>query len=474
MRRAAAGLAMIMAAGSLSACAPPVTGPSLVLRLAWPDDTTDLITSMQIRHFAEQVNSLSQATIRIEPVPNADADALGWDQVVARGVADGRWELGLVPGRAWDVLGVSSLKALNAPFLVTGPAALEAVLNGGIRDDLLAGLPAAGVVGLDIFPDEMRHPFGYASPLLGVADYRQATIRSPRSATVAMLFDALGASVTDALPNSTDQRGTEAQFSTSAAGIATANVTFFPKTDVLVADSDVRHRLRPDQWALLRTAAAATRTWMFARQPSDLESAATFCGHHGRIVTATAEEKAGLEAAGAQVTAKLRQDAGTRRMIEKIRAVTTGLPAPDPVTRCPGTDGSADTAGDAEAAVLNGVYTADVTAQRLRDAGDHDEAEIRDNTGLFTWTLHSGTWTYHQQADVFIANADDTGRYTYSGGVFTLYWTAEPDNWTRSRVRVARNGTISFTDIVDGRSQAQALAEGLFSVPWTHVGKAPD
>ena len=473
-RRAAARLAIgLMAIGATclpGACARQVTGPSLILRLASPDDGSDPTTSMQVEQFAGRVSALSHATIRIEPVLDADAGALGWDQAVARGVAGGTWDLGLVPGRAWDVLGVTSLRALNTPFLVTSRPALEAVLNDGIRDDLLAGLPAAGVVGLDILPDGMRHPFGYASALRGAADYRDATIRSARSATVAMLFDALGARVTDTTAGSGGQRGAESQFSITPAAIATANITFFPKTDVLVADADVHDRLRPDQWALLRDAAAATRAWMFARLPTDFEAAAAFCGHGGRIVAATAQERAGIEEAGARVTEELRRDAGTRRMIDRIRGLIAGLPAPDPITRCPGTEDATASTGPAR---LNGVYTSTVTAAALHDAGEQDEQRIRESSGRYTWTLYGGTWAYHQKSDSFLSRTDATGRYTYDDGVFVFHWSDDPREWTRARTGIAGNGTISFTGIVDGRPGAQALAEGFFASPWVRIGKIP-
>ena len=62
--------------------------------------------------------------MRIEPdLGRHPARAVAdWDQVVAPAIADGTYDLGLVPSRAWDVLGVTSLRALNTPFLVTSDA----------------------------------------------------------------------------------------------------------------------------------------------------------------------------------------------------------------------------------------------------------------------------------------------------------------------------------------------------------------
>ena len=482
IRRAAAGLVIglvpLLTAALLGGCGQQISGPVMVLRLASPDDARAATTFMQVQHFAQQVDSRTDGTIRIDVVLDADRGAAGWDQLVARGVAAGTWDLGLVPGRAWDVLGVDSLRALSAPFLVDTPAALEAVLDSDVRDDLLAGLPAAGVVGLDIFPDGMRHPFGYEKPLLDAGDYAGATIRSSRSASGTAFFQALGASVTDDPPGG-DQRGAESQFSISPAGIATGNVTFFAKTDVLVAGADVRQRLRPDQWDVLRDAAAATRSWMFAQQPSDFEAAAAFCGQGGRIVAATPAQIAGIRTIGDRVVEQMRQDAGTRSLIDRVRALTAGLPAPTPVTSCPGgvpAAGSTARTVDPAESLLDGTYTSEVTVAALRKAGVTNPTDVRENTGRITWVLQGGTWTYHQRADHYISRPDDSGKYTYQDGLFTFYWSGdptEPSVWTRMQARVSRDGTIRFTDIVDSNPTQQSLSAGYFGAPWVRIGGVP-
>jgi hypothetical protein len=173
------------------------------------------------------------------------------------------------------------------------------------------------------------------------------------------------------------------------------------------------------------------------------------------------------------VAEKLRQDAGIRLMIDRIRAVTADVPAPDPITRCPGTASATAAAGDTGPAGLDGIYTSTVTAKALHDAGERNEQKILENSGRFTWTLHAGTWKYRQESDFFLDHTEATGRYTYDHGVFTLYWSERPGGWTRAQLWVAANGTISFTGIVDGRPAAQDLAEGFFSSPWIRAGNVP-
>ena len=191
-----------------------------------------------------------------------------------------------MPPRAFDELGVDSLRALNTPFLIESEAAVEAVLDDGIRKDLLAGLPAAGVVGLDLFPAGLRHPFGFDAPLLGAADY-QDDPGAALSETVTQMFAALGATVTDAEASS-QQRGAESAYAWAPGPIATGNVTYFPKVTTLGG----RCRRAPTYEISSVGPAPGSRgrharIGMFSAQASDLEDAAQYCADGGRIVAAT-------------------------------------------------------------------------------------------------------------------------------------------------------------------------------------------
>ncbi len=473
--RGAAGIAsvtsLVVALGTagLTGCDRQVTGPSLVLRLATPDART-APTGLAVEHFAAEVAERSGGSIRIDPAWDVTPDsALGWDQTVATGVADGTWDMGLVPGRAWDVLGVDSLRALNTPFLITSQQALRAVLESDLRDDLLAGLPEAGVVGLDLFPDGLRHPFGYDAPLLEAADYAGQTVWAARSDTVARVFDALGAG-TDDSANSADQRGAEAQYQLTPGQVATGNVTFFLKTNTLVLRTEMREHLRADQWSLLRDVAASTRHWLYDSQQSDQEAADGFCEKGGRIVSASPDQVAGLVSAVAPAVDWLRRDPDTRRIIDAIKGEVAGVEG-DPPASCPTKE--QPSAEDLELASLNGTYVTRITQKQLREAGVKDAHEILENSGRVTFVLDAGTWTFHQTAHHFIANPDDSGTYTYRGGVFTFDWDSQGDR-TSARVHVDPDGTIHFVDVVDAHPANQALSEGYFASAWTRVGGVPD
>lgn len=468
MARIAAALAVAVVAAGVTGCAREVAGPVLVLRLATPDRQTDP-TAPAVQHFAEEVAQRSEGTIRVDPVWDVTPDGKqGWDQTVAEGVAHGSWEMGLVPGRAWDLLGVDSLRALNTPFLITNQAALRAVLDSDLRDDLLEGLPAAGVTGVDLLPDELRHPFGYDAPLLDVNDYAGQTIWSPTSDVVAHMFGALGAS-TDDSSDSAGQRGAESQFDFTPGQVATGNVTFFPKTNALVLRTSVRTHLRDDQWALLRAAGAATRQWLYAEEPSDQQIADTFCKHGGSIVSASPEQIGQLEEAVQPAVEWLRSDPDTRRLIDAIRDVVKGVSGEPPSVSCPAEPPPSP--GDAELASLDGTYVTHVSQKQLRDAGVPDRHHILENSGRITFVLDAGMWTLHQTAHHHVDNPDDSGIYTYRNGVLTFTW--DEYDWTSARLQVDTDGTIHFSDVHDALASQQALSEGYFKTPWTRVGGVP-
>ena len=465
-------LALVLGlASGVAGCAQPIDGPVLELTLASPDKAQD-INGPHVQHFAQVVSRLSEGSIRITPQWDvAPEGATGWDQTVARAVAGGTYDMGLVPGRAWDELGVESLRAMDTPFLVTDLDRLQAVLESDVRNDLLAGLPEAGVVGLDLFPSELRHPFGYSKPMRSADDFDGAIVRAPASATTRMLLEELGATAVDDPADPKAQAGAESSYGPSLAGIATGNVTFFPKTESLVMDSDVHDRLRDDQWELLEDAAAETRTWLFQNLPSDADSAASFCQRGGRIAAASERAITGLRDAGERVRDQLEQDPATRQMISAIEDLVAAYPEQTGVTSCPN-ETSVVEDGEDDLDALDGIYRTVVTARMMRAAGVTDTNDIRQNAARYVWTLDSGAWHYEAKADHYIQTPSESGRYTYKDGLFTFYWN--DGGYTASRPHVNPDGTIDFRQPRDSNPAYQALADGFWSPPWIRISDIPE
>ena len=97
----------------------PYEGKALTLTIG-TDDSPGVPSTDQISHFASEVHTLSGGLITVAPRWHAEGNShpADWDQAVARMVQAGDLDLGLGPTWAWDDLGVTSLRVLQAPFLV--------------------------------------------------------------------------------------------------------------------------------------------------------------------------------------------------------------------------------------------------------------------------------------------------------------------------------------------------------------------
>ena len=319
-----------------AACSSPApTAAPLVLRIG-TDDDAETPAAEQIRHFADEVSTRSHGTLKIEPVWHAAGEDIPhWDQAVAKLVIAGKLDLAMVPSRAWDDLGVTSLRALNTPFLITTDTlAAGVVTDAGLTRRLTAGLPSASVSALGLYPEGLRHPFGFDRPLRGASDYRGGLIRMAWSRTGNALFEAFGARTGDGEPDHTTMIGAESSYRLSPAHIATGNVTFYPKINVLTARPHLDEKLTNDQRTQLRAAADATGRWVIANQPNDRKAAQTFCAEGGKIAAASPAQLDSLVAGARGVVRDLREDPATAAIIDAITTMKKNDPETEPVTSC--------------------------------------------------------------------------------------------------------------------------------------------
>ena len=417
-------LAVVLAAAALAGCGGGTkaggSGAPVTLRIGTHDLQGGTPGAGHIEEYARRVAALSDGKLRIEPVWRAAGDGPDWDQRVARLVVDGELDMGLIPSRAWDTEGVDSLRALNAPFLITTEHLLAQVLSGPLAADMLAGLDEAGVVGLALFPEGLRHPFGFDGPLLGPADYEGETIRSPTSKTAAALFAALGATANDEPPSPADQAGMESSYSIETRGTATGNVSFYPKANALVVNEEVFAGLDDEQRGILRKAAVQTRDWAIETIRDDADGANAYCEQGGAVVMASAAEVAALERATASVTAELEQDPQTKRFIAEIRGLKARATAPAPPGPCgePHTGGRAagETRGAGKATRIDGAYRAELTDDELVARGLSAE-DAYNNAGLMRLTFDHGALVISEENQRW---QDCHGVYSVSGSRLTI------------------------------------------------------
>jgi TRAP-type C4-dicarboxylate transport system substrate-binding protein len=427
------------------------------------DDEPGKPAADQIEEFARRAAKLSDGAIRIEPVWHAAGEGPDWDQRVARMVTGGELEMGLIPSRSWDTEGVTTLRALNAPFLITSDELLNGVISSEVAGDLMAGLGTAGVHGIALFPEGLRHPFAFEKPLRGPGDYEGKVIRTPTSDTTAQVFAALGASVNDDDPEPKEHAGMEASYFLDPGGTATGNVTFYPKVNTLVIGDAAYDRLDEAQRRAISEAAAQTRDLLIQDNPSDAEAAKAFCADGRRVVLASEQQLAALEHAAAPVMAELESDEQTASIVAAIRGMKTdaaGAPAPEPCGEV----------ARSVSAKFDGVYRFRITDEQLREAGVTERGDIDENHGVFEMTLSGGKSCWVQTAPNPLDNPDDCGTYEVDGNRVTFsYPTGKPDVY---RFTKTADGDLEVGVVKAGAPDALPYLEAWAANPWKRIGDA--
>lgn len=373
-----------------------------VLQLGTPDAPNQGAAPI-VTEFASRVEELSGGTLRIEPVWQAGGENVpNWDQEVARLVMAGDLEMGMIPARAWDTEGVTSLRALQAPFLVDSDALVRAIADGDIGDTMLSGLDAAGVTGLALFPEEMRRVFSFGEPMTSPDDFDGARLRAPTSATSEAVFKALGATADDISGDpfteavqAGDVEAAESAFlwarGLPAATTTTSNIVLFPKMQTLVIGSGAFDDLTDAHREALVEAVDATRAWADGHDTTDLEDARDFCGgERGGVVAASEDEVAAFHDAVRPVYAELERDVETADLIDRIRDLKASLPPPPEIPTCePPAAPVADGSSGEEDVAIDGVWRYELSVEDFTSAGV-PRASAEQEAGVHTVTLDGG------------------------------------------------------------------------------------
>jgi TRAP-type C4-dicarboxylate transport system substrate-binding protein len=308
---------------------PPSAGAAtvdpLTLHFAVADER-DRPSQDAVDDFVEQVALLSDGSIIIEPAFDAGGDAPG---LVMRGAAD----LALVASREWDLVGVTSLQALQAPFLITDDALAEAVAQSSIASQAMEGLAEVGVVGLAMWPEDLRHPFSFVrnKPLLSPTHFEGKTILVQASAITLALVEALGATPYSGTGDERRAAVDEGRLHGAESGLlqgaslpgkptATGNVTFYPKFQVLVANRSALDGLSDAQLEILRAAASETQRVAIETHPKEVDAAAAWCAAGGTVVLASDDQVAAFEAVAEPVFEMIANEARGAELIAGIRA----------------------------------------------------------------------------------------------------------------------------------------------------------
>lgn len=406
---------------------PPAAAPAAItLRFAIPDEAGRPQIDPYVNEFVAQAHALSQGQITIEPTWDGGSGTPdGYEKGVIQLVKQGKFDLGLASARTWDTQGILNFQVLQAPFLITNDALAEAVATSEIAARLLGSLSPAGVVGLTLWPEDLRHPFSVVpdKPLLAPQDFVGAQIRTPLSDVSYQLMKTLGARATS---EDSGYQGAESGLrqggTLNGKPIATGNVTFFPKYQVLFANAAAFTQLSEAQRTVLRQAAAAAQSKAIAEHPREVDAATAWCADGNTIVLASAEQVAAFEQAAQPIFDQLAQDPLNAELITAIRDLKAHTVASPGATAC-GTPVAAQPAS-APAASAPLTSTASVNLPRIVFSSQRD-----------------------RNTELYLMYADGSGQTRLTNN---LFWDSEPT--------ASRDGKrIAFVSDRDGNDEIYTM-----------------
>jgi TRAP-type C4-dicarboxylate transport system substrate-binding protein len=398
----------------ITACAPQVAPTAtsvpvativqdepIALRLAVAD-AEGRPSEPYVFEFIEQVKTLSNGSITIEPIWDAGGETTpSFEQGVVKIVKEGQYDLGLAGSRAWDSVGVTSFQALQAPFLITNDALAETVATSDIGTRMLDSLSSANVIGLALWPEDLRHPFSIIpdKPILSPEDFKGATVRVVPSEVSHLLIETLGGSpMFDGGDYQAAESGLRQGFSLTGTPTATGNVIFFPKFQVLFANGAAFEKLSEAQRTVIREAAAATQKNAIAEHPSEVDAATAWCADGGTIVMASDEQVAAFEAAAKFVLEKIEQESLNAELIAAIRELKANT-EPAPGAEACGPEVAQQTLESSATSVVwsqglppNGVWQAELTTDDFVRMGLLRSVAQSEWAGVYTITFKDGKY----------------------------------------------------------------------------------
>jgi TRAP-type C4-dicarboxylate transport system substrate-binding protein len=361
--------------------------------------------SGELDGFVSEVARLSGGTIRIQVQNSWRVGQAKYETGLINDVRAGKADLGSAGSRAWDSVGVMSLRALHAPLLIDSYGVQERVVQSPLVGEMLAGLEPIGLVGLGVLPGPMRKPLGISKPLVAPADYDGLTIGVQQSLVADETMRALGAKPVwfPGMGKIDSFDGIEQQTAAidgnrydTIGKHFTANVNLWPRPLVIFTGKQVVDALSPDQRNVLRQAAANVIPAQTALLRGFEQAAAgNLCRRGLEFQTASPHDLAALRTAAQPVYDTLARDPQTRKFLAAIAAIGKGVPAESaPQCRPTGkTDGQA--AGGSSR--LDGVYRVTTTAKDLLATGVPAGDAIPENYGTASYVLDRARFAFTQE-----------------------------------------------------------------------------
>ena len=341
-------------APAVTAAPTPIPSPTpaasaspakITLRVGTIESTTSPATRA-LRSFADEVarvtNGEVSVDITVQAVPEVESRE---EHALVAKLRSGAFDIALIPTRAWGAEGVPSFHPTMVPMLIDSDRLAAAVARDPIAATMLDGLSAVGLKGLAMWPEDLRHPVSFGTPFLTPSSFTGTGIRALPSDVTTSMIAALGGHAVDVKGDPYDAGvadgsigGAESGLQNSASlprpGTYTANVTFYPRMDVLAIRPEALAGLTQGQSDAIFAAAQTTTQHVTDTNPTDAESAQAYCSAGGHIAVANAAQLALFTAAVKPVADDLVKEPLTKTVVDRINQMKASLPPPDAVTAC--------------------------------------------------------------------------------------------------------------------------------------------
>ncbi len=402
----------------LTACTPVAKNkaggpePATVLRLATIVGEPGLLPAVD--DLVRTVADRSNGNLTIDVTYDVGSEQPDAEQTVVRGIAGGRWDLGIVGTRVFDTLGIHAFAPLTAPLVIDSYPLEAAVVSSDIPTQMLAALAPLGVSGLGVFSDGLSKPVGIERPLVRLADWRGATIAAFRSQGAARSIVALGAAPSDlwgapldaAIADGRVQgfekslRVYSARTMWREAPYVTANVNLWPQTEALIGNPAGLDSLPTDQHALLSQAVQAEIARSSDLANGDQRLVPPLCASGTRFVDADPADVRALRSSFQPVYEALRTDPGSAAFLAQIERLKRSTPSGPPLeipALCPSTTQPAATPKPrptTRITPLDGTWVVSYSRAELLTAHPDLSEVTPDNIGTFYLTFEHGYgWT---------------------------------------------------------------------------------
>lgn len=417
--------------------------------------------------FVSAVKRLSDGSLKLDVREgwryyDVDSERGTIDDVAHRDI-----DLALVGARAWDRVGVTSFRALVAPFLIDSFAYEQRVLESPVVDRMLEGVEPRGLVGLGVLPGGLRRPLGISRPLVRPADYVNAAMAVRPGGVATATFRALGGSSSGFRPKQLPMYdGSELDVTTilnnrydAHARALTANVVLWPRATTIVMNRKAYEALTTDQQQLLQDAArAAVAPAIETLRSEEADSLTSLCEiGHLRLVNASPADRAALRRAVQPVYDKLARDPLTRELLGEIGKLGGGLPASEPL-RCPKAH------VNTSRTPVDGRWRVDLRPAALAAAGASKE-EIGTFKGPITLDLRRGRWVARmgESGSVF------RGAYRLDDDVLRLTLDSCTPTNVCTAGEVTEYGWSVYRDKLSLSRSRRYVHPALIAEPWTRA-----